>query len=255
MSQPLATTQKFAVFDRLARMIVELELPPGTRLIEADLAARLNVSKTPIREALLLLEAENLVENNPYHGATVTWLSLEEYREVHFLLDALEVPALPKVVELISQDDLAAVQKLVERAARARKAKNSTLFGELTTEIHERLFRVARSRRLTRIVKSLVALAGRRQARVFQHQFADAWDIELELITARFEGILRRDPDAAAKAMREGHARLYELGAQRIDHPAVKPYVLQLAAAADIQAIPIKRRRKQTIMFARGAED
>ena len=75
MPQLPATTQKLAVFDRLARMIVELELPPGTRLIEADLAARLNVSKTPIREALLLLESENLVENNPYQGATVTWLA------------------------------------------------------------------------------------------------------------------------------------------------------------------------------------
>lgn len=236
-------------------MIVELELPPGTRLIEADLAAQLGVSKTPIREALLLLEAENLVENNPYQGATVTWLSLEEYREVHFVLDALEEPALAKVVEFITEDDLAAVQKLVQRAARARKAKNSTRFGELTTEIHERLFRVVKSRRLTRMVRSLVALAGRRQARVFQHQFADAWDIELELITARFEGILHGDPDAAVKAMKEGHARLYELTAQRIDHPALKPYVLQPPAAADVQVIPIKSRRRRTLKFARGAGD
>ncbi|MCA3479688.1 MAG: hypothetical protein IOD00_03485, partial [Rhodobacter sp.] len=76
-----------------------------------------------------------------------------------------------------------------------------------------------------------------------------------DIITARFEGILRRDPDAAAKAMREGHARLYDLAAQRIDHPAVKPYVLQVAAAPDIQVIPIKSRRRQTVKLARGGEE
>jgi DNA-binding GntR family transcriptional regulator len=156
-SQVRAPTQKLAAFDRLATLIVELDLPPGARLVEADLAARLNVSKTPIREALLLLESENLVEIKPYHGASVTWLTLEEYREVQFLLDALEVPALPFVVENISEEDLAVAKRLVDRAARARKVENSTLFGELTIQIHERLFAVARSRRLTRIVSGLVA--------------------------------------------------------------------------------------------------
>ena len=50
-------------------MIAELELPPGSRLVEADLVARFNVSKTPIREAFLQLESNGLIELEPYVGA------------------------------------------------------------------------------------------------------------------------------------------------------------------------------------------
>ncbi|MDB5506387.1 MAG: GntR family transcriptional regulator [Devosia sp.] len=235
-----APTQKLAAFDRLASMIVELELLPGARLIEAELAETLNVSKTPIREALLLLESENLVTITPYQGASITWLTLEEYREVHFLLDALEIPALPMVIERISKEDLTVTRRLLDQAIRARAVGDSMLFGELTTSIHTRLFSAGRSPRLARIISGLVGRPGRRYARVFQHQFADTWDIELEIITARFEGIVNRDIEAAARAMSEGHARLYELAAQRIDHPVIKPYVLAPEPIPDVEVIPIR---------------
>ena len=92
-------TYKAAIYDTLTRMISELELLPGTRLVEADLAERFQMSKTPIREALLLLEADGLVKLEPYQGATVTWLSLDEYEELLFIQDALEQPSLARVAE------------------------------------------------------------------------------------------------------------------------------------------------------------
>src|SRR6476659_1564524 len=51
-------TYKRAVYDRLREMLESFELPPGERLVEADLATRLGVSKTPIREAITLLESD-----------------------------------------------------------------------------------------------------------------------------------------------------------------------------------------------------
>ena len=53
---PGVKTYKGAIYDALVEMIAELELPPGSRLVEADLVSRFNVSKTPIREAFLQLE-------------------------------------------------------------------------------------------------------------------------------------------------------------------------------------------------------
>ena len=238
-------TQKLALFDRLAEMIVNLELEPGSRLVEADLAAQFGVSKTPIREALLLLEAENLVETTPYHGASVTWLTLEEYREINFLLDALEVTALDTVIGQISEIDLIAAGKLVDRAARAREAEDSMSFSKINAQLHELLFSVARSKRLTRFVSGLVLRPGRRYALVFQHQFADAWDVELEVVRGRFEGIARRDAAAAAKAMKDGHAKLLALGSQRIDHPVVRPYLLPESVHRDAEVIAIKHRHRR----------
>ena len=75
-------TYKAAVYESLLRMIGELELPPGRRLVEEELANFFDVSKTPVREALLLLEADGVVKLERYRGATVTWLSLEEYQEL-----------------------------------------------------------------------------------------------------------------------------------------------------------------------------
>ena len=239
-------THKQAVFDRLAAMITELELLPGSRLVEADLAAALSISKTPIREALLLLEAENLVEMRAYQGAIVTWLSLNDYRDQHFLLDALEGDALPEVIEQISSRDLAAAGRLLERLRRARAANDSLLFGQLTTEMHELLFGVVLSSRLPRLLRSLVARSGRRYARVFQHQFADAWDLELDILTRRFEGIRDHDAGAAATAMRTGHAKLQALAAERVSHPAIAPYLEPVPIDADqVPVISLQPRRKR----------
>ena len=89
-------TYREAVYETLRGWIGELELPPGSRLVEADLAMQFEVSKTPVREALLLLEADGLVKLEPYQGATVTWLSLDEYEELLYMQDALELPALAR---------------------------------------------------------------------------------------------------------------------------------------------------------------
>ena len=94
-------TYKHAVYERLRELIGSFALPPGERLVEADLAARLNVSKTPVREAIALLEADGLVEIFPYRGAVVRWLSVNEMLEQGYLVDALEMPAYPIVVERI----------------------------------------------------------------------------------------------------------------------------------------------------------
>ncbi|MEO6208369.1 MAG: hypothetical protein ABIP77_10515 [Candidatus Limnocylindrales bacterium] len=75
---------------------------------------------------MLLLQAEGLADIKPYQGATVTWLTVDEYQEIHFLLDALESPALPLVIERIDRRDLARAGRLVARAMRARAAQDSS---------------------------------------------------------------------------------------------------------------------------------
>ena len=66
------TTYKRAAYEAIRDMIVELEIPPGARLVESDLASRLRVSKTPIREAIALLETDSLVSIAPYRGGSRT---------------------------------------------------------------------------------------------------------------------------------------------------------------------------------------
>ena len=197
-------TYKGAVFDALSTMIAELELKPGERLVEADLAARFNVSKTPIREAFLLLEADGLVELAPYIGARVTWLSIASWEEQLFIFDALEQPALPRVAERISAAEIAKARRQVARLRRHRRESDSLRYKQTMWEIHRTLFASTGFPRLLQMILDEGRSNGRRYQRVFIHQFADSWDIELEAIAGRVEGIARRDPEAAADIVADG---------------------------------------------------
>ena len=141
-------------------MIVELEIAPGTRLVENDLAARLNVSKTPIREAIALLEADGLIDIAPYRGATVRWLSLDEMEEQRFLIDAIELPAFPLVIERIDKETLTDLAKVVRQMKRARAKNDGPTFRRLTSATHATLFRPVGYPRLDRFITILIGPVG-----------------------------------------------------------------------------------------------
>jgi DNA-binding GntR family transcriptional regulator len=77
-------------YREIRRQILENEMPAGFQITEQDLAARLNVSRTPTREALLRLAGEGLVEIWPRHGMRVKRVSVDDVREIYEILTALE---------------------------------------------------------------------------------------------------------------------------------------------------------------------
>src|ERR1700741_4440135 len=79
------------VFERLRGMIIELELPPGSPLSRAALAEQFGVSSTPIRDALMRLEEEGLVEVFPQYATVVSRIDVHRAQQAHFLRQALEL--------------------------------------------------------------------------------------------------------------------------------------------------------------------
>src|SRR5215831_15981498 len=77
----------------LKKTILEGEFQAGDRLIERELAAKLNISRTPIREALFRLESQGFVKTVPRKGVVVTNISENEVIEVFTILSSLEVLA------------------------------------------------------------------------------------------------------------------------------------------------------------------
>jgi DNA-binding GntR family transcriptional regulator len=224
-------TRQVAVYDTLTTMIGELELEPGTRLVEADLATRFGVSKTPIREAILLLNADGLVRLEPHRGATVTWLSLDEYEELLYIQDALEQPVLPNIAERVTPNDAGEFRRLMERLERAREDHDSRAFFEASTKVHQRLMELAGPIRLARIVTSLQTIQSRRYERAFVHQFDDTWDAELGVMRGRLDGILAGDAEAASAAVRAGRQTMRDLTRSRLDDPRIARYLAPAASA------------------------
>jgi len=208
-------TYKATIFEALHELIQNLELPPGERLVEADLATRFGVSKTPVREALLLLEQERLVTTVPHVGATVTWLSLPDYEQKLFILDALEQPTLQLIHERITHEELESCRQIVVRMTQAFEQSNQTAYVGHVIQMHSELFAAARYPQLTELVNS-TEQSWRRYAKAFVHHYPDNWQRELETVHKRFKCLYEGDIAAAAAAVQQGHAALLRFARERV---------------------------------------
>jgi DNA-binding GntR family transcriptional regulator len=206
-----------AVYNTLREEIKTLELQPGERLVEELLSARFGISKTPIREALLLLEGDRLVELIPHVGGTVTRMSLTEYEQELFLLDALELPALELVAERAREEDMARWDAKIAEIRRLFRAKDTIAYRSLVSALHEDIFRVSGYPRLVGIIASIQMLLFR-----YSVLFID-WDPsrkplehELEIVTMRVHHLRERDAAAAVAVVRRRHAEQFKRAKERV---------------------------------------
>src|SRR3954469_16142931 len=79
------------VFERLREQIISLELPPASPLSRTALSGQFGVSSTPIRDALMRLDEEGLVEVYPQHATVVSRIDIKRAEQAHFLRQALEI--------------------------------------------------------------------------------------------------------------------------------------------------------------------
>ncbi|BCJ41422.1 GntR family transcriptional regulator [Actinoplanes ianthinogenes] len=113
------TSLRDRAYQELRRRILTIELAPGVRLVERDLAADLEVSRIPLREALRLLEADGLVLQVPHRGALVAPFGPADVRDLFDVREALEALAARLTAE---RRDEAGLARLRERLAAARAA-------------------------------------------------------------------------------------------------------------------------------------
>lgn len=92
-------SQTMRAYDELRRRILENEMPAGAQYLEQQLADELGMSRTPVREALIRLSDERLVEVKPRHGARVLPVSASDMGEIYELLTSLEAIAARRVAE------------------------------------------------------------------------------------------------------------------------------------------------------------
>lgn len=82
------------VFETLKQEILDLRLEPGRMLSENDICERFGVSRTPVRDALRLLQEQGFVETIPYRGTYVTLLSLDNIKQMIYMRVAVETMVL-----------------------------------------------------------------------------------------------------------------------------------------------------------------
>jgi len=90
---------RVSVADIIRQAILNGTMRPGTPVVEMALAEQLNVSRAPVREAIQILEADGLIESEPYKGKRVKPLTLKEVEELYSLREQFEAFAIRRIVE------------------------------------------------------------------------------------------------------------------------------------------------------------
>src|ERR1700753_2345247 len=132
----LPLTRAGAVTERLREMIKSGELPAGTHLRQAEFAQRFGVSTTPVREAFVALAREGLVTQDAHRGVVVFEPSIDELHDVYEIRIMLEPIATAIATKQISDDEIAALERIVTQMRKAKPAR----FVELNEELHSRIY-------------------------------------------------------------------------------------------------------------------
>lgn len=155
---PLSRSASAAASEVIREAIIDGRLTPGQRLKEEELARELGMSRTPVREALLLLQSEGLVESIPRRGATVRSYAADDLDDMYQLRAVLEGYAARRAATRISRDDIA---RLEESCARFDRLRTEDGLRDLVKEnllFHNVILDAAGSDRLVPLVRKVIEL-------------------------------------------------------------------------------------------------
>ena len=207
---------------RLRQRIVEGQLAPGAKLNERELAQALNVSRTPLREAIKMLAAEGLVELLPNRGAVVAQMSEQDVIDTFEVIAGLEGQSGELAAQRISEAELAEIRALHFEMMAAWTRRDLPTYYRINAQIHTLINAAARNPVLAQTWRNVNA---RLQALRFRSNFDEAkWkravkehERMVELLAARDAAGLRalliahlmHKRDAVLELMKKG-----QLGAQ-----------------------------------------
>ena len=145
-----------AVADALRQRILNGEFPPGAQLRQDALAIEFGISRIPVREALLQLEASGLVKIAPHRGAVVAGLSLEEIEDIFQLRVQLEPTLLVLSAQHFTKNDYIELHNLKDEYSLALQSGLVQQWGELNQRFHLGLLRHAGKPRSLGIIAGLL---------------------------------------------------------------------------------------------------
>ncbi|MCR5210219.1 MAG: GntR family transcriptional regulator [Lachnospiraceae bacterium] len=183
------TPLRDVVCKTLRRAILAGKMPPGTRLLEVHLADEMGVSRTPIREAIRVLEQEGLVIMRPRRGAEVARITVPQMRDVLELRTVLDVLAVELACERATDEDIKEIEKASKEFEQAVYDGDLHVMIEKDTVFHG----------------MLVAASHNKKLMIVNHDMEDQvnryrYETEKE---ASARGVLLKDHEAIIKALKE----------------------------------------------------
>ncbi|MCS7461509.1 GntR family transcriptional regulator [Paenibacillus doosanensis] len=189
------------VYETLKKNIMELRLEPGRFISEKELVEMLQVSRTPIREALVKLTQEELIATTPQKGSIISLIDLQHAEESRFARKTLESAVVREACELLGKEQVLHLQNLVSLQELCESEQNYGRLFELDEEFHKSIMIGCGRARTWGLIQQMATHDNRiRFLRL-------ASDSDWQIILAQHRGIVRaikeKDPDQAEKMLRD----------------------------------------------------
>jgi DNA-binding GntR family transcriptional regulator len=204
ISRPSVTD---AVFDEIHRQILSLDLPPGTRMSEVDVARAMGVSRQPVRDAFWRLSVLGFLTIRPQRATVVSPISERAVMQARFIRSAIEAETVRVACDRLTDADMDALQAVLDLQRAAVEARDARAFHALDDRFHREICERAGKGFAWDIIREQKAHMDR--VRLLSLSFAsqDAYGEHLRVMAAL------RARDAAA-AMAEMHAHLSRIKQQ-----------------------------------------
>ncbi len=189
------------VAHRLRQMLVENRIAPGAKLNERELCEQLQVSRTPLREAIKMLAAEGLVELLPNRGAIAVELTEADVLNTFEVMAGLEAQTGELAAQRITDAEIAEIRAMHYEMMAAHTRRDLPTYYRINATIHRAINAAARNAVLTAVYNQVNA---RLQALRFRsNQDEEKWQRALNEHGKMVEALSARDPAAMRKIMLE----------------------------------------------------
>jgi DNA-binding GntR family transcriptional regulator len=195
------TSMRGQIYEKVKQEILSGGIPPGSRVLEGRLAEQLNVSRTPVREAMHVLEMEGFLESFPRVGYRVRQITWEEVVEIHDIRAVIEPLAARRAMENRDQAYIGTLEEVIKQSETAIEQDRSNTFFRYDALFDETIVRASGMKTLLDVWATL-----RQRLSLYRMEAQYSLDTRLRAIKGHrriLECLRVKDKNGAGKAIRE----------------------------------------------------
>jgi len=209
------------VYSYLLGLLIEHKLNPGSRILEKDIIEKMKVSRTPVRNAIIKLVADGLLEKTPEKGVIIPVPTGEDVKQIFLVREALEGESAFLAAMNVTDDDIAFLQLLRKKEEDAYLSFDKKAYTEVNEQLHLNIARISRNKYLDRFIKQIYW-----RSQIFVFYFDSFYNYQPENSKEYFspyerssfkdhseiiDAIVNHDAGIAKKRMREHISSTYNL--------------------------------------------
>lgn len=211
LTAPLQRTLSDYVADQLRQAILAGQLKPNERLVEQEIAERMQTSRGPVRDGIKTLEAEGLIVRQPHRGAFVSQLHLHDFLEIYTLREALETLAIRWAIQKASDQQFDVLSGIVRKMESMAQHNYSQVDAtDLDLDFHHTLCQISGH---TRVLNAWDSMSGQIRLVVLKHRLTHPDDLRVRSVlwhTQIVAAMRMRDTEKALKELHVHMAASYE---------------------------------------------